>query len=140
MRIYPSFVRAALLADVDLAAVTVEGIMTTSAFDEAHDNLNDIATVGAADVLPGVGVSLTSTPVFAAATTTAVSEATALELTGVGTATPVALVLYVDTGVASTSLLIAHIDRRAGNSPVEFTNDNGTVRLWWPTGIWMRGS
>ena len=137
MNAYPKFLKALAEADVDIPAVTVSVACTTSTFDTAHDFLNDVTVVGSDDNIPGVAVTATATGVTF--DTTAVSEATCLELAGVGTGSPVALVVYVDTGTPSTSRLIGYVDLRAGNSPVAFTNDGGTVKVWWPAGVWMGG-
>lgn len=133
MNAFPSFLKD--MAEDWLSGRTLSAVWTTTAYSTAIDFLNDVTAVGAADTIPGVSVNASVEWL-----TTAVSEATALEMTGVGTSTPIGLVIYDSTtGLASTSPVVAYLDRRAGNSPIEFTNDNGTVRVWWPSGVFMAG-
>jgi hypothetical protein len=134
---YPKFLKALADADVDVAAVTWAVVAVDGAYDPADDFLNDVTTVGTHDTIPGVATTATATGVTF--DTTAVSEATCLELTGVGTDSYDAFVIYVHTGTPSSSRLAAYVDRRAGNSPVAATNDGGTVKVWFPSGYFMGG-
>lgn len=138
MNTYPKFLKALADADVDVAAVTWSVVAVDGAYNSAHDFLNDVTTVGDEDTIPGVATTATATG--CTFDTTAVSEATALELASIGTSDVDAFVIYVDTGVASTSRLAAYIDRRAGNSLVAFTNTGGTVKVWFPQGYFMGGN
>lgn len=135
MKAYPITLKALAEAEVDLTVVMVSLAATTSAFNAAHDFLSDITVLGTDDEIPGTDVGVVGTN--AMFITTAISEATAIELTGVGTGSPVAFVAFVDTGVAGTSRLLYYYDRRAGNTPVAFTNDGGTVKVWFPGGFYM---
>lgn len=138
MNTYPKFLKALADADVDVAAVTWGVIGATGAFDPTDDFLDDIATVGSHDTIPGVATTATTTG--CTFDTTAVDRATALELTGVGTDDIDAFIIYVHTGTPSTARLAAYVDRRAGNSPLAFTGDGGTVRVWFPPGYFMGGN
>jgi hypothetical protein len=132
---YPKFLKALADAEVEVASLDWSIVAVDGAFDPSHDFLNDVTTVGDEDTIPGVATTATATG--CTFDTTAISEATRLELTGVGTDSYDAFVIYVDTGVASTSLLAAYIDRRAGNSPVAATNDGGTVKVWFTPGYFF---
>lgn len=137
MNTYPKFLKALADADVDVGAVTWSVAAVTGAYDSTDDFLNDVTVVGSDDTIPGVATTATATGVTF--DTTAIDEATCLELTGIGTDSYDAFVIYVDTGSAATSRLAAYVDRRAGNSPVAATNDGGNVKVWFPSGYFMGG-
>lgn len=137
MNVYPQFLRALSEAEVDVPAVAwaIQGV--TGTFGGTDDFLNDVTTVGAKGTIPGVAVTVTATGVDY--DTTAISQATAITLTGVATSDVDAFVVFVDTGVAGTARLAYYIDRRAGNTPVAFTGDGGNVLVWFPSGYFMGG-
>lgn len=130
MSTYPSARVALLNADIDAAAVSWSLVAIDGDYNSAHDFLNDLTVIGTKASIPGVAVNADAT-----LATTAVSEATAIVIPDIDPAEVVdGLVCFVDTGVGSTSRLVHHYDRRAGNSLVQFTSDGGDLKVWFPGG------
>lgn len=99
---------------VDTAQYTVN--LTT------HDNLDDVA----------VGARIATSVNLATKTVTAgVADAADIVFTAVSGATVEAIVLYKDTGTASTSRLIAYIDTATG---LPLTPNGGDVTIAWDNG------
>lgn len=135
MNAYPLALKDMAEAALDMSSVTVAIAATDSIFDPTDQHLDDVNALGAGANLGGVAVNESGTGVLFATTTT--TEGAAAALPGVGTDSPVAYVAYVNTGTPSTSRLLYYYDLRAGGSPVAFTNDGGTVRVWFPGGFFM---
>jgi hypothetical protein len=73
----------------------------------------------------------TSTPFTSKTTAAGVANAAAASFTSVSGSQCSALVIYKDTGTASTSRLIAYITSAVG---LPVTPDGGTVTIQWDTG------
>lgn len=120
--IYPSFKQAALSPGVNLATATVKAVLIDLAdytYSAAHDNLDDVpsgARVGTAQTL---GSKTVTAGVFDAA------DVTFTTLTGDQSE---AILLYIDSGVESTSTLIALIDTATG---LPVTPSGGPVDITW---------
>jgi len=125
---YPLFKQALLTAGVNLVTGTVRAqLIDTGAytFGAGHEFLASIpsgARIGAPVTLSGKSVA---GGVFDAADATFVSVPAS-----VGSAAAVeAMVLYLDTGDAATSRLIAYFDVATG---LPFTPDGGNRAVVWP--------
>lgn len=108
-------------SSIDFDTDTIKAVLTTAAYTvdlAAHDFLNDVA--------PQVG-----TPQTLASKTVTAGVADAADITFpsvAGGSTCTALILYKDTGVATTSRLIAYID---GFSVV---TNGGDITVQWDNG------
>lgn len=125
---YPKGLEAFLQGDVDVLADPIRVIMVTSSYvySSAHDALNDVGVgyrVGSSVLLSGKVVS--------GGTLTA-NDVTFASVAGGSTVT--ALIVYQDTGVESTSRLLAYIDRRADMTPISLATNGGNVVWTWPGG------
>lgn len=119
--LYPSFKAALLAGSVDLSSVNVKVVLVDLAdytYSSAHDFLDDVAAGGrvatsgnlASKTLTG-GVFDSADPVFTGATGDQAE----------------ALILYVDTGTAATSRLIAFYDTGVTGLPV--TPNSGDINV-----------
>ena len=119
--LYPSFKAALLAGAVDLSSVNVKVVLVDLAdytYSSAHDFLDDVAAGGrvatsanlASKTLTG-GVFDSADPTFTAATGDQAE----------------ALILYVDTGTAATSRLIAFYDTGVTGLPV--TPNSGDINV-----------
>lgn len=119
--LYPAFKEACLNGDVDLAVSNVKAVLIDTAdytYSSAHNFLDDVAGASRVDTSANLGSKTTTggvfdsaDPVFAAASGD-VSEA---------------IILYVDTGVEATSLLIAYYDTGITGMPV--TPNSGDINV-----------
>lgn len=126
--IYPKWKEAAATqeANTDLNAVTVKvALIDTGAYtyNAAHDFLDDVTgIIGTAQTL--------NNKTF----TNGIFDADDVTYTAVTGNSVEALIIYVDTGSAATSRLIAYIDTNVTNLP--FTPNGGNVIIAWnATGI-----
>lgn len=119
-------------AGINWGSDTIKAILVdTGAYTviiDVHDNLDDIP--GGARI--GTAVTLASK-----SNTLGVMDAADLSFTGLSSAPTIeALVIYKDTGVESTSTLIAYIDTAtglpvsAGATQVDVTWDNGANKIF----------
>jgi hypothetical protein len=119
--LYPSFKEAILQADIDLSAVDVKVVLVDLAdytYSSTDNFLNDVAAGGrvatsgnlASKTFTG-GVFDSADPVFTGATGDQAE----------------ALILYVDSGVAATSWLIAYLDTGVTGLPV--TPNSGDINI-----------
>lgn len=139
MPTYPKYLRALGEATVDVVTESWELQGVVGSFDGTAEFLSDVTTVGTAAAIPGITQSVTATGVEYL--TTAISEATALDLIGIGLAADVdALVVFINTGVPGTSRLGSWLDRRASSIPVVFVGDGDDVRVWFPGAYFMKGN
>lgn len=127
--VYPKFKELALGAGGNLAAGTVKAALVDTAsytYSAAHQFLSSLAgQVGAAVTL---GAKVITDGVFDAADTsfTGLTAAASIE----------AIVIYVDTGSAATSPLVAYIDTAAGlpvtagATQVDVAWDNGANKIF----------
>lgn len=122
--IYPLYKQALLAADanVDLAAADpVKAALVdtgTYTYNAAHDFLDDLTGV--------VGTAQTiTTPTV----TNGTLDGDNVTFTAVSGATVEALVIYIDTGVSTTSRLVAYIDTDQTGLPV--TPNGGDITITW---------
>jgi hypothetical protein len=119
-------------AGINWGSDTIKAILVdTGAYTvsiDVHDNLDDIP----AGARVGTAVTLTSKT-----NTLGVMDAADISFTGLSSAPTIeALVIYKDTGVESTSTLIAYIDTAtglpvsAGATQVDVTWDNGANKIF----------
>lgn len=104
-KFYPKGKEKMLLAQVNWAADTIKVVLVTSAYtySDAHEFLSDLSTVGTAQTLANK------------TTTNGVFDADDVAFTALATGSTVkALAIYKDTGVASTSPLLAYLDGVTG--------------------------
>jgi hypothetical protein len=80
------------------------------------------------DDIPGGAIEATSANLASKTTTEGVADAADVTFTAVTGATVEAVVLYQDTGVASTSRLIAYIDTASG---LPVTPNGGDITVQW---------
>lgn len=130
--IYPKFKKRSLLTGGNLVTGAVKAILVdTTAYtrSDAHEFLSEIL----AGARVGAGVALTTKTV----SDLAVFDADDFTVTGLTSAPTVeAIVLYVDTGVESTSYLVAYIDTAtglptaAGQATVAVVWDNGANKIF----------
>lgn len=132
MNVYPSARSAFLSGAIDVLADTIAVRLLSSgySYDSTDVYLADIS--GA--VLLGTGVSLASKSV--------VSGALYAADVAYGTVTVgyivAGILVYQDTGIAGTSRLMAHIDRKADAVPMALASNGGGFILSWPSGRVMR--
>ena len=131
--VYPNFRNVLLSPGVNLATaaikaccVTVTSGSTNYTYSSAHANLSDVAS-GAIFV---AGVALTSLAVSAQALTAASVVWPSVAISGAKKVD--AIILYIDTGTASTSTLIGYIDTATG-LPATPTGQN--ITLNWSSSV-----
>lgn len=121
--IYPAYKDGILDArsnvDINDGVVKVALVDTgTYTYNAAHDFLDDLT-----------GIVATSGQLLNTTTTNGVFDASDITITAVTGATVEAMVFYVDTGVASTSRLVAYID--TGQTGLPFTPNGSDVVITW---------
>ena len=130
--IYPLYKEALISggSNVNLSSGTVKIILVDTAdytYSAAHNFLDDVAAAGRVATTAALGTKTVTNGVFDAADT---SFAT---VTG---DTSEALVIYVDTGVESTSTLVAYIDTATGlpvtpnGNNINLTFDSGANKIF----------
>lgn len=124
--VYKSAKQRALGAGLDLTNATVKAVAVDAAqytLDAAHDNLDDVPSGARVATSPALtGKSITD-GVFDAADTA---------FTAMTGPTVEAVIVYVDTGTASTSYLLAYVDSASAGLP--FTPNGGDCNLQWDSG------
>jgi hypothetical protein len=128
--LYPKFKEALLGGEIDLTTVDVKAVLVDTGdsggeYSAADEFLGDIVA-GARVVTSGNLASKTVTGgTFDAADVTFTAAS----------GDPVeAIVLYVDSGTATTSPLICFIDTVAGPTPLSITLNGGDVVVQWAAG------
>lgn len=119
--IYPKFAQACLSPGVDLATATVKAVLVDSAdyvYASTHEFLSSVPAAGRVGTTPALTAKTVTNGTFDAA------DASISSVTGDPTE---AVVLYVDTGVDTTSRLICYID----NAGVAFTPNGGAANITW---------
>jgi hypothetical protein len=124
--IYPKYKEAILSGgtNTDLINGTVKVILIDTAdytYDAAHDFLNDVAAAGRVATAT-IGATKTVTDGTFKSTTTST-------FTSVSGDQSEALIIYIDTGVESTSRLVAYIDTGVTGLPV--TPNSGDITITW---------
>lgn len=124
---YPTGLDAILSADVDVLVDTIKVALISSSYtySSAHDFYNDVSAyvIGTPATL---GTKAVASGAFTAATTTFSSVLTGSTVAG--------LVVYKDTGVSSTSQLLAYICRRSDSVPISVATTGGNIVITWPSG------
>lgn len=136
--VYPEFLRALAEGEIDCEAVAFSARAVDATFP--YDGTDLVATAFAGAEL-GDELSLPTPTVTRDATGVNIScdDSPALSLTGLSSLDDVeALVIYVDTGSAATSTLVAFLDRRSDTSPVTFTGTGDAVAVSFPSGYFVR--
>lgn len=124
--LYPSAKAKFLTAGLNLSSLTIKValVKNTGAYNSAHDFYDDISAhvIGTPQTL---GSKTTTGGVFDAADAafTAVTSGD----------TVIALVIYNDTGTASTSDLIAWIDT-TGSGAISVATNGGDINVGWDNG------
>lgn len=116
--IYPIAKKALLDADIDLSVDTIKIVLCTSSYtySTAHDFLNDVTA--------GYRVA-TSAALTSKTTTGGAFDAADVTFTSLTGSTVTSWILFRDTGVESTSNLIAYFDTVSGGGALSYT-PNGT--------------
>ncbi len=122
--IYPKAKEAFLNGEIDLTDNTIKVALVdtgTYTYNTAHDFYNDVSGV------LGTPVALSSKTV-----TSGVFDAADCTFTTPSAGTSIeALIIYKDTGTASTSNLIAYIDTGTG---LPFTSNGADIDIVWDSG------
>lgn len=122
--LYPKFLEQLLQAGVDLSSVDVKVALVDSAdytYSATHEFLDDVSA----------GVVATSANLGSKTFTGGVFDAADTSFTAVTGDPSEALVVYVDSGTASTSRLICFIDTVAGGSSLSVTPNGGDIDVTW---------
>jgi hypothetical protein len=94
-------------------------------YSAAHDFLDDVSAnvIASSDALAGK------------TTTAGVADATDVVISGVAAAENIeGLWIYVDTGVAGTSLLLVWLDTRLDDQPIDEVTSGDDVNIYWDNG------
>lgn len=121
--IYPKYKEALLdgAANTDVNDGTVKAALVdtgTYTYSSAHDFLDDLSGV------VGTAQTIANTTV-----TNGLFDGDNVTYTAVSGSTAEAIVLYIDTGTAGTSRLVAYIDTGVTNLPV--TPNGGDISITW---------
>jgi hypothetical protein len=118
---YPKAKESFLKGDLDLDGVVRAVLIDTGTYtySAAHDNYDDLTGVVGAE--SGALASKTFTD--------GVFDAADITFTAVTGATVEAIVLFLDTGTASTDKLICYIDSASSGLPV--TPNGGDINITW---------
>ncbi|MEU0937614.1 hypothetical protein [Embleya sp. NPDC005971] len=123
--LYPSAKQAFLSAGINLTSDTVKAVLVDTGaytYSAAHANLSDV---------PAPARIATSGALASKTITNGVFDAADVTITGVTGTTVEAIVVYKDTGTASTSSLIAYIDSGTG---LPYTPNGADVTISWDNG------
>lgn len=126
--LYPKFKEQLLQAGVNLASGDVKVVLVDSAdytYSATHEFLSDVPAPSRVATSANLGSKTFVGGVFDAADT-----AFAL----VAGDPSEALILYLDTGTASTSRLLAYVDTVAGGAALTVTPNGGDINVTWPAG------
>lgn len=125
-RLYPSAREAFLKGDLDWDGDVRAYLLDASyVYSDAHDRLDDV----------GAGARIAGPVALSSKTTTnGVAGAAALIFSAVpGGDTITAVLLYLHTGVESTSRLIGYYDTRGDGAPISVATDGTDVTVFAPT-------
>jgi len=123
--IYPSAKQAFLSAGINLTSDTIKAVLVDTGaytYSASHANLSDI-TAPARIATSGALASKT--------VTSGVFDAADITVAGVTGTTVEAVVIFKDTGTASTSSLIGYLDTGTG---FPFTPNGGACEIVWDAG------
>lgn len=119
--IYPNFAEASLSPGVDLLGSSVKAVLIDDAdytYSEAHTFLSDVPAAARVGTTPDLTGKAVTDGTFSADNTSVESVT--------GDPTEI-LLLYIDTGVETTSRLICFLD----NAGVQFTPNGGAANITW---------
>lgn len=126
--LYPKFKEALLNADLDVIADNIKCVLVDLAdytYSAAHDFLDDVPSGARVATTANLASKTATNGVFDAADTTFVGAA--------GDPSE-AIIIYKDTGTASTSNLICYIDTVAGPASLSVTPNGGDIAVAWAAG------
>lgn len=124
--LYTKAKQALLEGDFDLSANTVKAVLVDLA-----DYTLDIATHTALDDIPA-GARVATATLASITTTDGVFDAADATFSSVTGDESEALVIYKDTGVESTSLLLLYIDTATG---LPITPNGADITVTWDSGV-----
>lgn len=125
-RLYDSGRQAFLEGSINWLSDTIKCILI-----DAADYSVNTTTDNALDDIPGAARVATSGALGSKTSTAGVADAADVTFTAVTGDQSEALVIYKDTGVESTSLLIAYIDTATG---LPVTPNGGDITVQWDNG------
>ncbi|MFE3202219.1 hypothetical protein [Embleya sp. NPDC059237] len=120
--VYPLAKQAFLSAGLDLTSVTLKAVLVDTGaytYSASHANLSDI---------PAPARIATSGALASKTVANGVFDAADVSIPNVVGATVEAIVIYKDTGTASTSSLVAYIDTGSG---LPYTPNSAQVDIAW---------
>lgn len=123
--LYPLFKQALLSPGLDLSTANIKVVLVDVAdytYSAAHDFLDDVAVAARVATSPNLTSKTFTNGVFDAADTT---------FSAVTGDPSEALILYIDTGTASTSRLIVYIDTVSGPAALTVTPNSGDINVAW---------
>lgn len=127
--VYPLAAREALRAGLNWTGADIKALLVDLSlytYDPAHEFLSDVPA----------GARVASSPNLSGKTDTGgVADANDADYIALVGATVEAVILYIDTGVAATSRLLAFIDTAAG-LPITPSGGDHTIR-WSASGIFQ---
>jgi hypothetical protein len=121
--IYPKFKEQALQAGVNLSSGDIKAVLVDLAdytYSAAHEFLSDVALAGRVATSPNLASKTFTNGLF---------DAADVSFTAVTGDQSEALILYIDTGTAGTSRLIAFFDTGVTGLPV--TPNGGDINVTW---------
>ena len=121
--IYPKFKEQALQAGVNLSSGDIKAVLVDLAdytYSTAHEFLSDVALAGRVATSPNLASKTFTNGLF---------DAADVSFTAVTGDQSEALILYIDTGTAGTSRLIAFFDTGVTGLPV--TPNGGDINVTW---------
>lgn len=124
---YPATLTALLKGDVDLDG-TVKLLLLDAdyTYSAAHDFLDDVAAAARLGTAQTLGTKTFTAGVF---------DNGQVSYPGVALGETVThYVVYIDTGVESTSRLILHEDTNADGTPISLPGDGTVILIDWPLG------
>ncbi|MGD9989300.1 hypothetical protein [Pseudonocardia sp.] len=126
--IYPKAKEQLLQAGINLSSANVKVVLVDGAdytYSTAHEFLSDVPSGGRVATSANLGSKTFTGGVFDAADTS---------FTAVTGDPSEILIVYVDTGTASTSRLIAYIDTVSGPASLSVTPNGGDINVTWAAG------
>lgn len=121
--IYPKFKEQALQAGVNLSSGDIKAVLVDLAdytYSAAHEFLSDVALAGRVATSPNLASKTLTNGLF---------DAADVSFTAVTGDQSEALILYIDTGTAGTSRLIAFFNTGVTGLPV--TPNGGDINVTW---------
>jgi hypothetical protein len=118
--IYPKAKESMLQGGINLSSGTVKAALVdtgTYTYSAAHDFYNDVS-----------GVVGTPQTIGSKTFTNGLFDGADVTFTGVTGSSAEAIIIYIDTGTASTSALIAYIDSATG---LPVTPNSGDISIAW---------